>query len=154
VIEAFARGIDEFDWFTEEIVAATINRFIDDLDRALDYWRGEYHNLYQEGLDIDNHLLTKRGDKEKNKRMVIIAAKLTAMRNGEDDWYLYRHLGSRGFLPGYAFPPRPTYLSFSNSEDEISRNPTIAISEYAPGNYIYYRGSSYKICPKRTQKLE
>ena len=153
VVEAFAREIEEFDWFTEEMVAATINRFIDDLDRALDYWRGEYHNLYKEGKDIENHLLTKQGDQEKVKRTGIIAAKLTAMRNGEDDWYLYRYLGSRGFLPGYAFPPRPTYLSFSNSEDEISRNPTIAISEYAPGNYIYYRGNSYKIVGARAQSL-
>ena len=153
VIEAFAGEIEHFDWFTPQWVAETISNFVNDLDQALDYWRTEYHSLYQEGREIDNHLLMIQGDKARVDRMNVISAKLTSMRNGDGDWYIYRYLGSRGFLPGYAFPPQATYLSFNNSEDEIARNPVIAISEYAPGNYIYYRGSSYKIIGARAQTL-
>jgi len=153
VIEAFAGEIEHFDWFTPEWVAETISNFVDDLDQALDYWRTEYHSLYQEGRQIENHLLTIQGDKARNDRMQVISAKLTSMRNGKGDWYVYRYLGSQGFLPGYAFPPQSVYLAFNNSEDEIGRNPVIALSEYAPGNYIYYRGSSYKIIGARAQTL-
>ncbi len=153
VIEAFTGEIEHFDWFTPEWVGETISDFVNDLDQALDYWRNEYHSLYQEGREIENHLLMIQGDKARNDRMNIISAKLTSMRNGEGDWYIYRYLGSQGFLPGYAFPPQATYLAFNDSEDEIGRNPVIAISEYAPGNYIYYRGSSYKIIGARAQTL-
>jgi superfamily II DNA or RNA helicase/very-short-patch-repair endonuclease/ribosomal protein L37AE/L43A len=153
VLLAFANELEHFDWFTEEFINGKIEGFVRDLDAALDYWRTEYHSLYQEGREIEDHLLMIQGDKARNDRMSIISSKLTAMRNGKGDWYIYRYLGSQGFLPGYAFPPQSTYLSFYNSEDEIGRNPTIAISEFAPGNYIYYRGNSYKIVSARAKTV-
>lgn len=36
---------------------------------------------------------------------------------------------------------------------EINRD-SIALSEYAPGNYVYYRGSSYQIDSARTAAVE
>jgi superfamily II DNA or RNA helicase len=153
VQDAFKKEIDLYDWFDENYVDRIIRNFVNNLDKTFNYWREEYKSLYKEGREIENHLLTIQGDKARTDRMNVIAAKLEAMRNGEKDWYVYRYLGSQGFLPGYAFPPQAVYLSFYNNKEEIARNPSIAITEYAPGNYIYYRGSSYKISGARAQTL-
>lgn len=145
VSEAFAKEIKKFRWLTNEYMQEVIGRFVTDLDTAFNYWREEYSSLYHEGRQIDNHLLTLQNNKEQLMRLGVISQKLDAMRKGEGDWYSYRYLGSQGFLPGYAFPPKAIYLSFYENDDEISRDPSIALNEYAPGNYIYYRGSSYKV---------
>jgi hypothetical protein len=76
------------------------------------------------------------------------------MREGESGWYTYRYLASQGFLPAYAFPQESVSLAFYESEEEINRDPSIALSEYAPGNYVYYRGSSYQIDSARTAAVE
>lgn len=149
VLEAFSQEVENFDWMTETYIDSVIERFVVDLDNAFNYWREEYDHLYQEGRQIENHLLTIQGDWERQMRMGVIANKLEQMREGKSDWYTYRYLGSQGFLPGYAFPPKSTYLSFYDSEEEIGRDPTIALSEYAPGNFIYYRGNTFKISSAR-----
>jgi hypothetical protein len=52
-------------------------------------------------------------------------------------------------LPGYAFPPQATVLSFDDREDELARDPAIALTEYAPGNFVYYRGQRYEVTHAR-----
>ncbi len=154
VKEAFAKEMDLFEWFTEDYIRSVIERFVNDMDNAYNYWRSEYNSLYQEAKLIEHHLLTIQGDRERQNRMGVIANKLTAMRDGKDDWYTYRYLGSQGFLPGYAFPPRAIQLSFYENENIISREPSIALSEYAPGNFVYYQGNSYKIDSARTASFD
>nr|MBC8505150.1 DEAD/DEAH box helicase [Chloroflexota bacterium] len=153
VLEAFALEIEHFDWFTKQFVEETVASFMQDFNNHLKYWREEYTSLSKEFKENSEHLEYQQGDKVRAERNLTIANKLEAMRDGKSDWYIYRYLGSQGFLPGYAFPPQSTYLSFYNSEDEIGRNPTIAISEFAPGNYIYYRGNSYKIVSARAKSV-
>lgn len=145
VKQAFAKELESFGWLTDDYILKVIERFVTEMDNSFSYWRKEYDSLYKEGKEIENHLLTIQGDRERQARVGVIAEKLTAMREGKGDWYVYRYLGSQGFLPGYAFPPQATYLSFYESQDELSREPSIALTEYAPGNYVYYRGDSYKI---------
>lgn len=149
VLEAFSKECEQFDWLDEAFVKKVIEEFVQNLDKAFDYWRSEYAQLNKEFQENADHLRTMQGDRQRNDRNLVIASKLEAMREGKGDWYTYRYLGSQGFLPGYAFPPQSTTLSFYDSQDEIGRDPTIAISEYAPGNYVYYRGNSYKISASR-----
>ncbi len=40
---------------------------------------------------------------------------------------------------------RRRVLSFDEQEDELARDPAIALTEYAPGNFVYYRGARYEI---------
>lgn len=156
VYEAFEREMADFDWFTRTLVERVVRDFVDDLDRAMERWRLEYQRLdiEREGL---NRILGREGvDPSLSRRRIIIERKLEEMRNGEGDWYVYRYLGGEGFLPGYAFPPQATHLSFDMREDELSRSPAIALSEYAPGNFIYYRGERYEVTHGRpkTRDLE
>ncbi|MFQ5352314.1 MAG: helicase-related protein, partial [Candidatus Binatia bacterium] len=149
VEEAFAEEMSRFGWFDRTLVERTVREFVDDLDRAMDRWRLEYQRLDKEREEL-NRLLGREGvDHALNRRRVVVEGKLHAMREGKGEWYLYRYLGGEGFLPGYAFPPEATVLSFDDREDELARNPAIALTEYAPGNFVYYRGQRYEVTHAR-----
>lgn len=156
VFEAFEGEMRQFEWFTRSMVERTVQDFVDNLDRAMDRWRTEYQRLDDEREGL-NRILGREGvDPSLSRRRLVIEKKLQEMRDGEGDWYVYRYLGSEGFLPGYAFPPEAVHLSFDMHEDELSRSPAIALNEYAPGNFIYYRGERYEVTHGRpkTRDLE
>jgi len=150
VNDAFAKEIEKFPWMTAEFIHKTVASFVMDLDNAFNYWREEYRRLNTEHEQNSIHLRTQQGDRVVNDRNLVIAKKLEDMRNGEGDWYAYRYLGSQGFLPAYAFPQKAVTLSFYEIEDEIDRDPSIALSEYAPGNFIYYHSDSYEVRSARS----
>lgn len=149
VEEAFSAEMVRFDWFDRDFVAETVRRFVDDLNQAMERWRLEYQRLDGEREEL-NRLLGREGvDPALNRRRVVVEGKLEAMREGEGGWYLYRYLGGEGFLPGYAFPPEATVLSFDDQESDLARNPAIALTEYAPGNFVYYSGQRYEVTHAR-----
>jgi len=156
VEEAFAEEIEDFDWLDRPFVEAQVSGFVDGLDRAMDRWREEYARLDNERRAINRQLGRERVDASLNRRRVVIEAKMESMREGQGNWYLYRYLGGEGFLPGYAFPPQATVLAFDDRKDELARDPAIALTEYAPGNFVYYRGQRYEItyARPRTRQAE
>jgi ATP-dependent helicase YprA (DUF1998 family) len=154
VQEAFRAEIEAFDWFDQRFIEEIIARFVDALDRAFNRWRLEYSRLNDE-LDEINRLMKREGhDPALNRRRAVIERKLEDMRQGEKDWYVYRYLGGEGFLPNYAFPRQATVVSFYDVEDELARDPVIALNEYAPGNFIYYRGDRYEVTHARPRMRE
>ncbi|MDD5367864.1 MAG: DEAD/DEAH box helicase [Anaerolineaceae bacterium] len=156
VFEAFKEEMGQYSWFTKVMVEGTVSEFIADLDRAMERWRIEYKRLDEERQGL-NRILGQEGvDMSLNRRRSVIEKKLEDMRSGEADWYVYRYLGGEGFLPGYAFPPEAAHLSFDMREEELARSPSIALVEYAPGNFVYYRGERYEVTHGRpkTRQLE
>ncbi|MBC7250472.1 MAG: DEAD/DEAH box helicase [Anaerolineae bacterium] len=149
VEEAFAAEIKEFDWLDRAFIEAEVRGFVDGLDRAMDRWRDEYGRLDAERVALNRQLGCEKVDSSLNRRRVVVESKMQAMREGEGDWYLYRYLGGEGFLPGYAFPPQAVALSFDDREEELARDPAIALTEYAPGNFVYYRGQRYEVTHAR-----
>lgn len=149
VQQAFDAEMRKFDWFTSEYIQTVVSRFLDNFDRAFDHWRREYAHLFSEREMLNRELARDDVDYSKQRRRKTIEDKLYAMRQGEKSYYLYRYLGSQGFLPNYAFPRQSVTLSFYDSEDELSRDPVIALTEYAPGNFVYYRGNRYIIAEAR-----
>jgi hypothetical protein len=159
VEEAFAREMtgdlgqgEGFEWFDRAFIEHQVANFVDDLDAAMDRWRDEYDRLDAERRAINRELGEEQVDYSLNRRRTVIEGKLQAMREGKRDWYLYRYLGGEGFLPGYAFPPQATVLAFDDREDEMARDPDIALTEYAPGNFVYYRGDRYEVTHARPRR--
>lgn len=159
VEEAFSREMrgdlaedDGFGWFDRGFVEHQVARFVDDLDRAMDRWRDEYDRLDAERRAINRQLGEEQVDYNLDRRRTVIESKLEKMREGRGDWYVYRYLGGEGFLPGYAFPPQATVLAFDDQETEMARDPDIALTEYAPGNFVYYRGDRYEVTHARPRR--
>ncbi len=155
VEEAFAEEIDSaegFEWFDRAFIEEQVRGFLEALDGAMNRWRDEYVRLDAEREAINRKLGEEHVDHNLNRRRVVIERKLQAMRDGQRDWYLYRYLGGEGFLPGYAFPPQATALAFDDRENEMARDPDIALTEYAPGNFVYYGGERYEITHARPRR--
>ena len=141
-------------WLDHEFVVNTISSFLDRFETTIDYWRKEYGSLLREHQDLSAKQRTEKFSPQDQNRMGAISMKLDNMREGDKDFYSYRYLASRGFLPNYGFPSSSIVLSFNDSSDEIVRNDVIALTEFAPGNTIYFKGNKYQIAYARpkTQK--
>ncbi len=151
---AFAREMQTFAWFTESYVRQAVANFTGRLDRAFERWRREYAALSNEWEEINRRLVRETADRAMQYRRNVIEDKLAAMREGQKEFYTYRYLGGQGFLPNYAFPRQAVTLSFRELEDELSRDPVIALNEYAPGNFVYYRGNRYEVVEARPTTQE
>ena len=142
---AFADEIRDFDWFDDDFIASTIDYFVDRLDRAFGRWREEYAMLVEERKQINRVLGREDSEFSLRMRRGVIERRLGSMRSGRSDFYTYRYLGGQGFLPNYAFPRESVKVSFYDRDDELSRDPVLALREYAPSNMIYYSGAQYEV---------
>ena len=150
---AFALEMATHPWLTESYINQTVNSFIDHFESALEYWRKEYETLDREHQDLSAKDRKERASNQDRNRLTAIAQKLDNMRDGEKDFYIYRYLSAQGFLPNYGFPSSNITLSLSESENEIQRDNTIALSELAPGNTIYYQGAKYQVAYARPKVM-
>ena len=142
---AFSAEMSDFEWFDQALVQEIINTFVERFDKIFDTWRQEYTLLNRELDEINRTLAREAGERVLEIRRRVIEYKLQAMREGKRHYYIYRYLSSQGFLPNYGFPRHTVSLSFYEKEEELSRHPTLALTEYAPGNFIYYRGTRYEV---------
>jgi superfamily II DNA or RNA helicase/ribosomal protein L37AE/L43A len=150
VKSTFKHEQQQFGWFTDEFINQVIDNFLPSLEDSLRYWRDEYSLIYREHKDLAA-LARNEGSAEHN-RMQAIELKLQSMREGKKEFYSYRYLASQGLLPNYGFPTSTIVLSLDDKDREIDRGNVIALSEFAPGNTIYYRGNKYSVTyakPKR-----
>jgi uncharacterized protein YbaR (Trm112 family) len=150
--QTFSNEKSMFTWFTDEFMTDCIDCFVDNLEESLTYWRTEYDLLQREHKDLAARERSAGLPPADHSRMGAIGNKLKAMREGEMDFYPYRYLGARGFLPNYGFPTSTVILSLHDSEDEIARDNALALSEFAPGNTIYYRGNTYNVTYAKPRK--
>lgn len=145
--EAFAAEMDAYsDWFTGSFVQHCIDGFVERFDRSWDSWRYDYNNFFGEAEELGRRGLKSRPDKSEEFRRKALENRLADMREGQKGYYTYRYLGSQGFLPSYAFPRLTTSLALLDARgDDLRRERSIAIREFAPSNSIYYRGRRYQV---------
>jgi superfamily II DNA/RNA helicase/ribosomal protein L37AE/L43A len=147
----FKDELGTISWLNQEFIDGTISSFVRDFESAIDYWRKEYESLDREHKDLSAKQRTTRFSPADENRIAAISRKLQNMREGERDFYTYKFLASRGFLPNYGFGGSSMYLALSESEDDIVRDRVMAITEFAPGNTVYYQGSKYVVTYARPE---
>lgn len=145
VMAAFAEEAKSMEWLNREFVTRVVDRFLDDFDLTIDRWRGEYTRLDEERAVLNQILGREQTNVSLSRRRGFIERKMDAMRSGKEGWYIYRYLGMQGFLPSYAFPREIVILEVDGNDSDLARDPSIALSEYAPGNFIYYAGERYEV---------
>ena len=79
------------------------------------------------------------------RELAIEKSALQTLISSLSDRDTFNFFTDEGLLPNYAFPRQATMLSFYDRADSLARDPIIALSEYAPGNFVYYRGTRYEI---------
>ena len=154
VKQAFVRERDDdevAEWFTDDLIERQVSNFVHNLDSAFDPWRREYSRLYRELRRLNQLLGTEGGSYQDRIERNAIEDRLDDMRSGNKRFYTYQYLRSQGFLPNYGFPRDSTTLTFTSREDDIQRDQTRAINEFAPGNHVYYAGERFAIRYARPQ---
>jgi len=141
---AFGQYLDRA-CFLEEDVRHLIERFAEEFDRAHDDFRNEYQRLQEELQEIHARQAHAGVTREDEIRQRAIGGRLSDMRDGKGDFYPYRYLASRGFLPNYAFPRRASNAFFTDRKESKPRARAIALREFAPLNIIYFRGGRYRV---------
>ncbi|SDR05900.1 DEAD/DEAH box helicase [Natronobacterium texcoconense] len=148
VKSSFAREREREDyqeWFTDEFIESQVDGFVDALDDAFEAWRIEYTRLTRELRRLNKKLEAQSGEYLERRERDAIERRLEDMRDGGRRFYSYQYLRSQGFLPNYGFPRSSCTLGFTTMEDDIQRDETRAIREFAPGNSVYYRGERHGI---------
>jgi hypothetical protein len=130
---------------SQDDLGMLVDRFAEDLNHAFDDFREEYALLQDELLAINTRAAYQGASQEDEIRRRAIQGRLDDMREGRGDFYPYRYLGGRGFLPNYAFPRRASNAYFTDRKESISRRPSLALREFAPLNTIYYRRHRYRV---------
>jgi ribosomal protein L37AE/L43A len=159
VKSAFSRELaseDSYDWLTDDVIGSHVDGFVQRFDEAFDPWRQEYARLYRQ-----RRRLSKKADVEKlsyheRRERDAIEQRMEDMREGGQRFYTYQYLRSQGFLPNFGFPRSNCTLSFQTRKDDIQRDESRAIREFAPRNHVYYRGERYGVqyANPRTQDAE
>jgi superfamily II DNA or RNA helicase/very-short-patch-repair endonuclease len=153
--DALKTEIERYDWFDEAFIEKTVDRFVQDFDSTFGFFRNEYQDLQKMRHYINALADRERLPYETDARRRAIENKMSDMRDGKKDYFTYRYLASRGFSPNYGFPTNTTLLSLDHrnkldvEEVSLQRDRAIAVSEYAPGNSIYYHGGRYQVSEAR-----
>jgi len=149
--ETFKSEIAAFEWLDEAFYERSAANFAADFDNAFNSFRAEYRRLQKELYEIDAMGRKGRLTTEKKARWMALQDKTDDMREGKKNYSTYRYLANKGFTPNYGFPTNVTTLAFDRrrkndaEEVDMQRDSMIALSEYAPGNSVYYRGGRYAV---------
>ena len=147
--------LKESSWLTNEWIEQVVEDAPGEFDRAFDRWRELYRQADRayDGAAREAKRPYVSADERRNaeRRLFDAQREMALLRNertsDESDFYSYRYLAGEGFLPGYNFPQLPVRAFVSHESDlySISRERSIGLSEFGPGNTIYYEGRKHRI---------
>lgn len=149
VKEAFGKEIDDSNGqITWKGIEDQVGQFAYYFDTAFNKMREDYRESLKEIEEIDNRIRTEGNtDYSLPGRRNALEKRNNNLKEGKEDFYVYRYLSQVGFLPNYAFPSKVTSVRMlhKGEEEEISRDHAIAIREFAPLNTLYYGGLKYVV---------
>ncbi len=134
VERAFADA--ELRWLDRAFVEQVVDRFPDDVERALRIWCDEYTELLEEHQKIKNR--SKVNTDLEKRQMEQLERRMGVMREDRDHNPL-SFLASAGVLPRYGFPGQ-TVTVVDDRGQQISQRAAFGLTEYAPGNRVYVAG--------------
>ncbi len=147
--EAFGKEIENSDkQITWKEVEEQLDEFVYRFDRAFDKMRSDYRESLKEILEINKMKIDdKAHDFVLSSRREALEKRNENIKNGKEEFYVYRYLSQVGFLPNYAFPQKITSIKFlhQKEEEELVRDQNIAIREFAPHNTLYFGGLKYAV---------
>jgi len=147
--EAFGKEIDDSNGqITWKGIEDQVEQFAYYFDTAFNKMRGDYRESLKEIEEIDVRIRNEGNtDYSLPGRRNALEKRNNNLKEGKEDFYVYRYLSQVGFLPNYAFPSKVTSVRMlhKGEEEEISRDHAIAIREFAPFNTLYYGGLKYVV---------
>lgn len=146
-------------WYSEHFAEQVFRQAFASFDRALDRWRDLFAATKRQ-MEINQKVMNNPAASERDRRdakqrhdEAFRQQSLLLQESGSanSDFYTYRYLASRGFLPGYNFPRLPlmAYIPARKGkigrENFLSRPRFLALAEFGPYSLIYHEGSQYRV---------
>lgn len=144
VAAAFTRDTSAggLSWLTSDFVGRVIDAFPTALERAFRPWLIERRSI----LDAIDAIPTRRPTPEQKKRLGVLQTVLYKMEEDPMRAYTLSYLARQGFLPAYVFVGDQMRMIIpGEARDPLMRGQEQGISEFAPGNLVYYDGYVYSI---------
>lgn len=127
-------------WLTRDYVRRRMERFVPELEEALERWCARWRALYEELRQSRAKVRPTPADQERERR-------LTEALNVLEQDLQYKplnFLGLVGFLPRYGFPGAAVSVR-DEKEREITQAAAVGLTEYAPGNRVYVGGRKLRV---------
>jgi len=144
--EAFGKEVEDSNgMITWQSIEDQVDQFAYYFDTAFNKMREDYRESLKEIEEIDKRIRAEGNtDYSLPGRRNALEKRNNNLKEGKEDFYVYRYLSQVGFLPNYAFPSKviSVRMLHKGEEEEISRDLAIAIREFAPLNTLYYGGSN------------
>lgn len=158
ILAGIASELEATRWYRPGWLESLLSRAPQAFDEACDRWRSLYRSAVDQ-IEVQgkraNDLGLPKDERDRADRLYSEARRqrdlLVERQSMSNDFYTYRYLASEGFLPGYNFPrlPLTAYIPGRRGDrtdgEYLQRPRFIAISEYGPGNSIYYEGNRYRV---------
>jgi hypothetical protein len=147
-----ARATWYSDTWVEDVVRGTAAAF----NIAFDRWRELYRaaceqrdaarRVVDDPGQRDRRIKEQAEQREREARREIELL-LNISHRTETDFYTYRYLANEGFIPGYNFPRLPIRALVSGTTEAhmIDRPRFLSLTEFGPGNVIYYEGRKHRV---------
>ncbi len=136
----------ELNW---NIIEQQTTDFPLNLDLAFEDLRTDYLESLKEIKELDDKIRNENQAENSihHLRRSALERRNQSIKDGEDEFYIYRYLSQSGFLPNYAFPTvtRQVRFLFERNEESISREQVISLTEFAPYNTLYYEGQKFVV---------
>ena len=142
---AFEDVLAEAEAISPATIAKIVDGFVDALDTDMAVLAGLARELKNEAAELNARAETQGLSGSDKRRRDAVEAISRSIRTGKGDYYPLSWLAQRGFLPSYAFPRQAVLLRFADRKDMRARSRSIALREYAPGNFVYHRGRRYQV---------
>lgn len=160
ILAGLQPGLSKSGWYSDAWLNNLKTSFYSRFDRAFDRWRVLYRSaeemLKNAQMIIQNPVIKQSEKIEafKNERSAVTRRELLLNTQKDtfgarSEFYVFRHLASEGFLPGYNFTRLPVRVFVGNRSQQqgqyISRARFIALREFGPNNLIYHNGQKFRI---------
>ena len=152
-LRSLARELEELDWLDAGFVEATVDAFPEALDRALLGWRRAFAALAEQFEALKRRIEYVHDHKHRRRLQEELRMLGDRLDQLKGDPQAARPLSvrdlleSEGFVPNYAFSSQAVQLELPVREGPVAltREPLLALREYAPGNFVYYGGTAYEV---------
>ncbi len=146
IVESVQRafiGEATFACLAEAEIGRVIDEFARDLWLVLEAWHDEVRQVASAIATINRIARPSYDEDRRRAQLQRTLGRLTSPSAGiggssRSEAYVLGYLANHGFLPSYAFPGDPATLFSRDLDDaEVTRDPLLALREFAPGAIVY-----------------
>jgi hypothetical protein len=146
---------DSLRWLDDAYVRGVVDEFPARLERVVERWFSQYQSVMSELRPLLRKMEREPLSREEEAKLHWLDRVRKRLYDDDHEAYTLGYLGDHGFLPTYAFPGEASTLFVEQRDvSELTRDRSIALQEYAPGNLVYVGGHKVLVSGLNFRKVK